>query len=143
MVIPVGQILLYHTEKVVKYYFTSVYHDHIISLILTITLSTHTPCRWCSTRSTGTTRLYRTPPGPPSPTLSPGSISPASRWILLIRLVKLSPVTKVKLLREFFVIFLGNSLLVLVAWKIYGARIRNKFMTVSGIFLIKPALKMR
>ena len=39
---------------------------------------------------------------------------------------------KVKLLREFFVIFLGNSLLVLVAWRIYGARIRNKFMTVSG-----------
>ena len=37
-----------------------------------------------------------------------------------------------KLLREFFVIFLGNSLLVLVAWRIYGARIRNKFMTVSG-----------
>ena len=57
--------------------------------------------------------------------------------------MKLSPVTKVKLLREFFVIFLGNSLLVLVAWKIYGARIRTKFMTVSGIFLIKAALKMR
>jgi len=46
--------------------------------------------------------------------------------------MKLSPMTKVKLLREFFVIFLGNSLLVLVAWKIYGARIRTKFMTVSG-----------
>ena len=41
-------------------------------------------------------------------------------------------IEKVKLLREFFVIFLGNSLLVLVAWRIYGARIRNKFMTVSG-----------
>lgn len=36
---------------------------------------------------------------------------------------------QVKLLREFFVIFLGNSLLVLVAWSIYGARIRNKFMS--------------
>jgi len=38
---------------------------------------------------------------------------------------------QVKLLREFFVIFLGNSLLVLVAWGIYGARIRNKFMTAG------------
>ena len=36
---------------------------------------------------------------------------------------------KVKLLREFSVIFLGNSLLVLLAWKVYGERIRNKFMT--------------
>ena len=56
-----------------------VYHDHIISSILTVALPTHTASRWCSTRSTGTTRLYRTPPGPPSPTLFPGSISPASR----------------------------------------------------------------
>jgi len=36
---------------------------------------------------------------------------------------------QVKLLREFSVIFLGNSLLVLLAWKVYGERIRNKFMT--------------
>ena len=36
---------------------------------------------------------------------------------------------QVKLLREFSVIFLGNTLLVLVALKIYGARIRAKFMT--------------
>ena len=57
--------------------------------------------------------------------------------------MKLSPMTKVKLLREFFVIFLGNSLLVLVAWKIYGARIRTKFMTVSGILLVKLALEIR
>lgn len=33
---------------------------------------------------------------------------------------------QVKLLREFFVIFLGNSLLVLLAWRIYGARIRAR-----------------
>ena len=37
--------------------------------------------------------------------------------------------TKVKLLREFSVIFLGNSLLVLLAWRVYGQRIRNKFMS--------------
>jgi len=36
---------------------------------------------------------------------------------------------QVKLLREFSVIFLGNSLLVLLAWKVYGERIRNKFMS--------------
>jgi len=36
---------------------------------------------------------------------------------------------QVKLLREFSVIFLGNSLLVLLAWKVYGQRIRNKFMS--------------
>ena len=36
---------------------------------------------------------------------------------------------KVKLLREFSVIFFGNSLLVLLAWKVYGERIRNKFMS--------------
>ena len=42
-----------------------------------------------------------------------------------------------KLLREFFVIFLGNSLLVLVAWGIYGARIRNKFMT-GAAFTASP-----
>jgi len=34
-------------------------------------------------------------------------------------------------LREFFVIFLGNSVLVFVAWRIYGARIRAKFMTAG------------
>jgi len=38
---------------------------------------------------------------------------------------------QLKLLREFSVIFLGNSLLVLVAWRIYGARIRAKFMTAG------------
>ena len=62
---------------------------------------------------------------------------------ILHQILKLSPRTKVKLLREFFVIFLGNSLLVLVAWKIYGARIRTKFMTVSGIFSVKLALEIR
>jgi len=36
---------------------------------------------------------------------------------------------QVKLLREFSVIFLGNSLLVLLAWRVYGQRIRNKFMS--------------
>jgi len=36
---------------------------------------------------------------------------------------------QVKLLREFCVIFFGNSLLVLLAWKVYGSRIRTKFMT--------------
>jgi len=36
---------------------------------------------------------------------------------------------QVKLLREFGVIFLGNSLLVLLAWRVYGQRIRTKFMT--------------
>ena len=40
---------------------------------------------------------------------------------------------KVKLLREFSVIFLGNSLLVLLAWKVYGERIRNKFMTARKV----------
>jgi len=35
---------------------------------------------------------------------------------------------QVKLLREFSVIFLGNSILVLIAWKVYGQRIRDKFM---------------
>jgi hypothetical protein len=35
---------------------------------------------------------------------------------------------QVKLLREFSLILLGNSLLVLLAWKIYGNRIKNKFM---------------
>jgi len=35
---------------------------------------------------------------------------------------------QVKLLREFSVIFLGNSLLVLLAWRVYGRRIRQKFM---------------
>jgi len=36
---------------------------------------------------------------------------------------------QVKLLREFSVIFFGNSLLVLLAWRVYGERIRNKFMS--------------
>ena len=36
---------------------------------------------------------------------------------------------QLKLLREFGLIFLGNSFLVLLAWKIYGQRIRQKFMT--------------
>jgi len=36
---------------------------------------------------------------------------------------------QVKLLREFGVIFLGNSFLVLLAWRVYGQRIRDKFMT--------------
>jgi hypothetical protein len=39
---------------------------------------------------------------------------------------------QVKLLREFSVIFLGNSLLVVLAWRVYGARIREKFMEVGG-----------
>lgn len=33
---------------------------------------------------------------------------------------------QVKLLREFFVIFLGNTVLVLLAWRIYGDRIRAR-----------------
>ena len=36
---------------------------------------------------------------------------------------------KIKLLREFSLIFLGNSILVLLAWKVYGERIRNKFLS--------------
>lgn len=36
---------------------------------------------------------------------------------------------QIKLLREFSLIFLGNSILVLLAWKVYGERIRNKFLS--------------
>jgi hypothetical protein len=36
---------------------------------------------------------------------------------------------QIKLLREFFVIFLGNSVLVLVAGRIYGTRLGTKFLT--------------
>lgn len=36
---------------------------------------------------------------------------------------------QIKLLREFSLIFFGNSLLVLFAWRIYGERIRNKFLS--------------
>lgn len=35
---------------------------------------------------------------------------------------------QIKLLWEFSLIFAGNSLLVLLAWWIYGERIKNKFM---------------
>jgi len=87
VVIPVGQILLHHTEKAVQY-----------------TLNGDYEAVQDATRTTFTNTLS---------------------WLDLTTF-------QVKLLREFFVIFLGNSLLVLVAWRIYGARIRNKFMTVSG-----------
>jgi len=33
-----------------------------------------------------------------------------------------------KLLREFSLIFAGNTILVIIAWKVYGDRIQNKFM---------------
>jgi len=41
--------------------------------------------------------------------------------------LQLSPF-QIKLIWEFFVIILGNSLLVFVAWRWYGERIRSKFM---------------
>jgi len=36
---------------------------------------------------------------------------------------------QIKLLREFSLIIIGNSVLVLFAWKVYGERIRNKFLS--------------
>jgi hypothetical protein len=38
-----------------------------------------------------------------------------------------APSLQVKLLREFSLILAGNTLLVLIAWKIYGPRISAKF----------------
>jgi hypothetical protein len=39
---------------------------------------------------------------------------------------------QLKLLREFSLILLGNTILVLLAWKIYGPRISAKFGITAG-----------
>jgi len=39
---------------------------------------------------------------------------------------------QLRLLRELFLILLGNFVLVLIAWRIYGARIANKFGVTRG-----------
>jgi len=39
---------------------------------------------------------------------------------------------QVKLLREFSLILAGNTLFVIIAWKIYGERIKNKFIKTQS-----------
>lgn len=39
-----------------------------------------------------------------------------------------------KLLREFSLIFAGNTILVLIAWKVYGDRIKKKFLKPTKTF---------